>query len=46
MTTFDAYDVHRIGDDPDVFEAFYRDHLNAVHRFVARGSATHTWRRT
>lgn len=37
MTTFDdAYDVHRIGDDPDVFEAFYREHLDAVQRFVAR----------
>jgi RNA polymerase sigma factor (sigma-70 family) len=36
MNTFDAYDVRRIGDDPDVFEAFYREHLDAVQRFVAR----------
>jgi RNA polymerase sigma factor (sigma-70 family) len=36
MTTFDAHDVHRIGDDPDVFEAFYREHLEEVQRFVAR----------
>lgn len=26
----------RIGHDPDAFEAFYRDHLEAVQRFVAR----------
>ena len=26
----------RIADDPDVFEAFYRDHVDAVQRFVAR----------
>ena len=25
-----------IGRDPDAFEAFYRDHLEAVQRFVAR----------
>lgn len=29
-------DVHRIGDDPDVLEAFYREHLASVQRFVAR----------
>lgn len=29
-------EVHRIGDDPDVLEAFYREHLPAVQRFVAR----------
>jgi RNA polymerase sigma factor (sigma-70 family) len=26
----------RIGHDPDAFEAFYRDHIGAVQRFVAR----------
>ncbi len=26
----------RIGRDPDAFEAFYRDHIEAVQRFVAR----------
>ncbi len=26
----------RIGREPDAFEAFYRDHLEAVQRFVAR----------
>ncbi len=26
----------RIGHEPDAFEAFYRDHLEAVQRFVAR----------
>lgn len=34
--TGDAEDVHRIGRDPDAFEAFYRAHLDAVRRFVAR----------
>jgi RNA polymerase sigma factor (sigma-70 family) len=29
-------DVGRIGHDPDVFEAFYREHLETVQRFVAR----------
>jgi RNA polymerase sigma-70 factor (ECF subfamily) len=29
-------DVARIAQDPDVFEAFYREHLDAVQRFVAR----------
>lgn len=28
--------VHGIGSDPDVFEAFYRRHLDAVSGFVAR----------
>lgn len=28
--------VDAIGRDPDAFEAFYRDHIEAVHRFVAR----------
>ncbi|WGX96018.1 RNA polymerase sigma factor [Nocardioides sp. L-11A] len=28
--------VRRIGHDPDAFEAFYRDHLDLVQRFVAR----------
>lgn len=31
-----ADDPTRIGHDPDAFEAFYRAHLAAVHRFVAR----------
>src|ERR1700688_2874151 len=26
----------RIGSDPDAFEAFYREHVEAVQRFVAR----------
>ena len=26
----------RIGHEPDAFEAFYRDHVDAVQRFVAR----------
>jgi RNA polymerase sigma factor (sigma-70 family) len=29
-------DVSAIGHDPDAFEAFYREHLVAVERFVAR----------
>lgn len=29
-------DVARIARDPDVFEAFYRAHIEAVQRFVAR----------
>jgi RNA polymerase sigma factor (sigma-70 family) len=29
-------DVARIAHDPDAFEAFYREHLEAVQRFVAR----------
>jgi RNA polymerase sigma factor (sigma-70 family) len=29
-------DVSDIGHDPDAFEAFYREHLGAVERFVAR----------
>ena len=29
-------DVTDIGHDPDAFEAFYREHLAAVERFVAR----------
>jgi RNA polymerase sigma factor (sigma-70 family) len=29
-------DVARIGRDPDAFEAFYREHVDAVERFVAR----------
>ncbi|WP_278257392.1 sigma-70 family RNA polymerase sigma factor [Nocardioides convexus] len=32
----DPGDVHRIGGDPDAFEAFYREHLDTVQRFVAR----------
>ncbi len=30
------HDLRRIGQDPDAFEAFYREHLPAVRRFVAR----------
>ncbi|GAA1706422.1 RNA polymerase sigma factor [Fodinicola feengrottensis] len=29
-------DVSRIGHDPDAFEAFYRAHVEAIQRFVAR----------
>lgn len=29
-------DVGRIGEDPDAFETFYREHLALVQRFVAR----------
>jgi RNA polymerase sigma factor (sigma-70 family) len=29
-------EVARIANDPDVFEAFYREHVDAVERFVAR----------
>lgn len=29
-------DLRRIADDPDAFEAFYREHVEAVQRFVAR----------
>jgi RNA polymerase sigma factor (sigma-70 family) len=29
-------DVARIARDPDAFEAFYREHVDAVERFVAR----------
>ncbi|MDO9378432.1 MAG: sigma-70 family RNA polymerase sigma factor [Nocardioidaceae bacterium] len=29
-------DVRRIGTDPDALETFYREHLPAVQRFVAR----------
>ena len=32
----DHHEVASIGIDPDAFEAFYREHLNAVQRFVAR----------
>ena len=34
--TSDASDPGRIATDPDAFEAFYREHLDAIHRFVAR----------
>lgn len=36
MSSPPADDVHRIGRDPDAFEAFYRTHLELVQRFVAR----------
>lgn len=32
----DASAVRTIGSDPDAFEAFYREHLPAIRRFVAR----------
>ena len=28
--------LRRMAVDPDAFEAFYREHLDAIHRFVAR----------
>jgi len=28
--------LHWIGTDPDIFEAFYREHVEAIERFVAR----------
>jgi RNA polymerase sigma factor (sigma-70 family) len=31
-----THDVQRIGSDPDALEAFYREHAEAVQRFVAR----------
>lgn len=31
-----AGDLRRIASDPDAFEAFYREHVEAVQRFVAR----------
>ncbi|HZC73719.1 MAG TPA: RNA polymerase sigma factor [Jatrophihabitans sp.] len=36
MTSDQPSDVRRIGTDPDAFEAFYREHLSTVQRFVAR----------
>lgn len=32
-------EIQKAGTDPDVFEAFYREHVEAVQRFVARRSA-------
>jgi RNA polymerase sigma factor (sigma-70 family) len=32
----DAEQLHWIGTDPDIFEAFYREHVEAVERFVVR----------
>lgn len=29
-------DPRRIGSDPEAFEAFYREHIEAIQRFVAR----------
>ena len=29
-------ELHRIGTDPDLFEAFYRENVEGVQRFVAR----------
>ena len=36
MTTSAHPDVGSIGTDPDAFEAFYRENLESVQRFVAR----------
>jgi DNA-directed RNA polymerase specialized sigma24 family protein len=36
MTTPAPPDVRSIATDPDVFEVFYRQHLEAVQRYVAR----------
>lgn len=36
MDSLPDQDVHRIGSDADALEAFYREHLDAVQRFVAR----------
>jgi RNA polymerase sigma factor (sigma-70 family) len=36
MTTPALPDVGSIATDPDVFEVFYREHLEAVQRYVAR----------
>lgn len=36
MNDFPSDEVHRIAADPDVFERFYRHHLEMVQRFVAR----------
>lgn len=32
----DDHSLARIGRDPDAFEAFYREHIDTVQRFVAR----------
>jgi hypothetical protein len=34
--------LDRIAREPDALDAFYRDHVEAVQRFVARG----TWPQT
>ena len=36
MTSHPPPDVGSIATNPDAFEAFYREHLETVHRFVAR----------
>src|SRR3954452_5961926 len=36
MTTPLDPDITRIGTDPDIFDVFYRKHLDSVQRFVAR----------
>lgn len=36
MSHFEPDAAIRIGDDPDALEAFYREHVEAVQRFVAR----------
>ncbi len=36
MDQLSPSDIRRIGDDPDVFEAFYREHVVKVRRFIAR----------
>lgn len=36
MTNEQSTDIRRIAADPDVLEAFYREHLETVQHFVAR----------
>src|SRR5687768_14923507 len=36
MTNEQSTDIRRIATDPDVLEAFYREHLETVQHFVAR----------
>lgn len=31
-----GYQVTRIGEDPEAFEAFYREHVQAMLRYAAR----------
>ena len=41
--TADAGPIAAIGRDPDAFEAFYREHVGAVGRFVARRVDDPAW---
>ncbi|WP_244929185.1 RNA polymerase sigma factor [Nocardioides sp. W7] len=43
MTEHHAGPVAAIGRDPDAFEAFYREHVEAVGRFVARRVDDPAW---